>query len=465
MVGHSQQAVTELYRQPSRTSQDQQLAAPSISAAFPPNSFPFAQIMYLRDKRLFYMRVGGPVGGGAFTGVAVWELIGGPGASLAWPKYVVNVAGQQPVAPYNLVQAAIDAAVADGHDTANPTVVAVFPGTYVQDIVFAPGVFVVGMDNSVPSQIRLVGAHTVPGTVALANYKAVNVVLVGTPGNAALTVAGALVCTVDLQDWSILADGAPAIQVTNTAMPVISLTDGIAQWINPPAGGLIDLSAGGICELVAQRCQFVVNAFTEIAIKNLGGSNLRLRDCTVLGRTQQSIGTLQSQQSNWFAFTQAVIDGTFGAVVDMSFDNISHAAAGAAWFSVGGGGATLTANALRFLDNRVIDPAAGQTTSFFHYARASSLVVGSIALFQAVDGVKVDSNGVASVVTLPPLGSVPLNHQLFVKWARDPLGSVSVAPFGAENIEDVPAAIFLAGQGASLRFEADQANGTWWVIA
>ena len=85
MVGHSQQAVTELYRQPSRTSQDQQLAAPSISAAFPPNTFPFAQIMYLRDKRQFWMRVGGPAGGGVFTGVAAWELIGGPGAALEDP--------------------------------------------------------------------------------------------------------------------------------------------------------------------------------------------------------------------------------------------------------------------------------------------------------------------------------------------------------------------------------------------
>ena len=458
---------TELYRQPSRTSQDQQLAAPSIAAAFPPNTFPFAQIMYLRDKRQFWMRVGGPVGGGAFTGVAVWEIIGGPGASLAWPKYMVNVVGQQPVTPYTNVQDAINAAVADGHNSANPTTVGVFPGTYIEDLVFAPGVVVQGLDSSVPSQVQLAGAHTIPGDVASAIYKAENVSLVGTAGNVVLTVAGTQTVSVELEDYAFFANGASAIRWTNTGASSLSLFNGTAQWTNAPVGGaLVDLTVGAPCDIVAFRASFSPSATTDIAIRNLSASTLLLEDGAVSGQMICAGGILRMRRMTLLALFQPVVTASAAAVVDLEFCEVTHFTAPAAPWIVDGGGApvTLAANALRFTDHRLIDVTIAQTTSFLHYARASSLEVGSIALFQAVDGVKIDTGGVASVVTLPPLDAVPLEHELYVKWARNAGGSVSVAPFGAEKIEDVAAAIFLAGQGATLRFEADQANGTWWVV-
>src|SRR5258706_9668944 len=101
-----------------------------VNLPSPTSIRPEATTYLARDTgELFWLSLSG--------GVATWvPIVGGagPGVGGALPKYFVNVAGQQPAAPYTSVQAAVNAAVADGHDTANPTTVVVYAGTYVEDL-------------------------------------------------------------------------------------------------------------------------------------------------------------------------------------------------------------------------------------------------------------------------------------------------------------------------------------------
>lgn len=77
-------------------------------------------------------------------GVKAWSTGVGPGSG-ALGKYWVNVAGQQPVAPYTSVQAAVNAAAADGHGVANPTAVYIMPGVYVEEVTPVDGIDLIAL--------------------------------------------------------------------------------------------------------------------------------------------------------------------------------------------------------------------------------------------------------------------------------------------------------------------------------
>lgn len=67
--------------------------------------------------------------------------------------------GTDPDQPYTGIQAAIDAALADGHDETNPATVLVRSGTYVGDITLRRGIHLVAM-SPMPESTKIIGTVT-----------------------------------------------------------------------------------------------------------------------------------------------------------------------------------------------------------------------------------------------------------------------------------------------------------------
>lgn len=390
--------------------------------------------------------------------------------SAIWPKYVVNRTGEQPIASYTSIQAAIDAAVSDGHDTANPTVVHVFPGDYTEDLVFAPGVFVVSMNLTIPGGVVVTGNHLIPGDVPNGVYRINGLQLFGSAGMPALLIAGSEVIDVACWQSIFFADGAAVIHWTNTGAGSQWLAvDGAAIGGSPPAGvGIFDmdnvLSAGSNIQFL-RFTLFAGDPFSDLAFRNNAGAGVSVQGGSLSGGVRQIGGTFQGRDALYFALDQPVFYGEDGTTFDIGFSTILHSSGGGPFVATDVlGGAFLSINGNRFTIDRLIDPNVVQNSSYLFYGRVAGLVVGDLTLEQAVDGVAVDSDGVATVITLPPLDVVPFNHELWVKWARNAAGSVSVEPAAGENIDDAAGAVALPVLGDFARFSADQASDTWWRI-
>lgn len=84
-----------------------------------------------------------------------------------WNRYVVSPA--DPSAAYTTIQAAIDAAVAAGHDATHPTTVLVFPGDYAEDVTLHAGIDVVGVNAATGTPASYEPRPVVAGRVSLAD--------------------------------------------------------------------------------------------------------------------------------------------------------------------------------------------------------------------------------------------------------------------------------------------------------
>lgn len=118
---------------------------------------PEATLYFARDAgQLYWLSLAG--------GVASWLLVGGGGGSSGGlPKYFVNPAGQQPAAPYTSIQAAINAAVADGHNGTNPTAIVVYGGAFIENVTLADGIHILALADGVASGAALAGNVTATG--------------------------------------------------------------------------------------------------------------------------------------------------------------------------------------------------------------------------------------------------------------------------------------------------------------
>lgn len=124
---------------------------------------------------------------------------------------------------YTTIQAAIDAAVAAGVSAVNPYVVLVQPGTYVENLTFAPHVYISGWPGSWATQVGfplvlIRGAHAVPTPGGADSVVVTNVTLLNNVASANATVLKTGAGSVTFQQCSIEQMGAgggqgPALQV------------------------------------------------------------------------------------------------------------------------------------------------------------------------------------------------------------------------------------------------------------
>lgn len=219
------------------------------------------------------------------AGVHLWDQLcavpgptGPTGATglVQWPKYVVSKG--DPVAPFATISAAIAAAVAAGHGSANPATVLVHPGTYTENVTLRGGIAVVAFDQSV---------NLVAG------------------GSTNTTISGNVTCNAGdsgnfvLNGFFVLGTITDAVASTNLFLSNIS------QTVGAIAGDMVSVNVSGVT-LQIENSIFTNNG-TGAYIRGGSGTLIVAFDSFFLG-TNSQVGIVVGANS--------FINELFGCLVD-----------------------------------------------------------------------------------------------------------------------------------------------------
>lgn len=193
-------------------------------------------------------------------------------------------------ATYTTIQAAINAAVADGMTFSNPRRIFLRTGTYVENLTIAGGTFLQGYNpianNSLIMPVTIIGNHVID---ALGVFYAENIQLQGVPGGDMLTGAG--------------------------TAGLISLSNCILA--KPSSGSVINISSN--CTVIANRCfcipntgdvQFIIPngngvTFSECIFNradfNVAGGITTFFRCTGIGTVNLDNSTINAYYSSFTA--------------------------------------------------------------------------------------------------------------------------------------------------------------------
>lgn len=348
--------MSELYRDPITAIEDTLAGDPNVSLV--PTRQPFGRILYKRNTRQFWMRVGGPVGVGPFTGVAVWELMGGPGAALGWPKYVVNVAGQQPVTPYQSIQAAIDDAVVDGHGFANPTQVLVFPGTYTETVTAEIGIHIVGFEGCEPRDTVIAGQLVIaPGAAVVGGSLRIANMDIRPSAKPATVISGVGRAAVLLSNCSILGDGREAVTTSNTNVASELILRGCicakVGAVLAAGTALVRATVGVIGPLILEDgCQVTVDKTTEKAVQSAAFNGTRINGSKIIGRILIQSNSAEVEDCNLTVDAQAAIDLDTASLILTDCTILHTGGVNPGGPTVGGVGSTATYGNVTWLSDR-----------------------------------------------------------------------------------------------------------------
>lgn len=180
---------------------------------------------------------------------------------------VGEVVGTQKECVYDTIQAAINAAVADGYNSAaNPALIEIYPktsGAYVENLTLNAGVSLVGMDAQ---RISIVGSHTwapVAGTAGTNRITLENLAFNGAAGAPNITFGGTNAARLTLKNTFVnresLDDGLGCIVLSNTnnSARVTMIDSGLYHFANAGGGYAFDMQRGrlnmmGNCEIFCE---------------------------------------------------------------------------------------------------------------------------------------------------------------------------------------------------------------------
>lgn len=393
------------------------------------------------------------------TGAQTWLAVAGPGAAGAagWSKYVVAPAAGPP-APFQSIQAAVAAAVADGHSELNPTTVVIFPGAYAGNVTLAPGVNLLGLGG------RDAEAVTIQGNLvaALASAGGANVENLAVNGHVAF--GGTQTQNLRMFRCQVAGTDGPGILINAGALGGLTLDACIVRSSAPltdPA-----LSVQGSVNVVALESQLGASD-AGIAVLLAAAVSLFLRGCLVNGATRcTDAAVVRAFQTTFQNADNSLFDlGAAGANVNLAAGCFVQAdtepvVAGAAGDFVCGD----------LLVGRVLSVAPGVTSTSAVVAQAHLTVEASTSLVAGND--EADTYGFSGLAgpatfTLPPSqgAAATARDGREIAVAKDASAfTVTVAPAAGDTI-NAGAVVLAAGapHGAILRL--NRAANRWNVIS
>ncbi len=383
------------------------------------------------------------------AGTASWARVGG-GASTGGKYFVSNQA--TPAALYTTISAAITAAVADGHNTANPAVILILPGTYTESVTMRPGISLVGMGG-----VNNAGSVTIVGTVTE------SFVAPGTCGISDLNISGNFVYG-GTQDQSVYflnvnvgASSGDAISDSNSGSGRINTFN--SEFSTTDAAGLALRSTHARSGTLHESQFAGVQANGSML---LTAASMTFRRCLITGMvTLATSGTTTFSESRMRATGNPVI--TVGASTGA---NISRCTLETDASKVIDGTGDLTTNDNICTNGSLIG--SGLVTSaarcIGQLVHSKPAVVANAALYPAGSDVALidDSLGIVTV-TLQPIANY-LDGQVIRVKSMGAANVVTVKGNGAENIDAANTQALNVTRGY-ITLMADRTDNLWRVIA
>lgn len=132
-------------------------------------------------------------------------------------RYIVGTNANE--SQFTSIQTAINTAVADGFNTANPTVVYILPGTYVENLTLQPGIALAGLGvNAESSTVLIQGAAVLNPGAGTNSFSAAGVTF-ATNGaaNPAFSIQGANGISVFFNDCAFIGNSGTAYETLNAS--------------------------------------------------------------------------------------------------------------------------------------------------------------------------------------------------------------------------------------------------------
>lgn len=380
----------------------------------------------------------------------IWKPLNGA-SSAGWSKYVVS--GQAtPVAPYSTVQSAVTAAVADGHNAANPATILILPGNYTEPVTMAPGISLVGLDVPLSgSSVTITGTVT----VSLASDGACGFSNVIIAGN--LVLGGTHAQTLSLINVGILASAGSAIADTNSGAGTISFFN--CSIATTDAAGFA-MTASNARTIAAQETSF--SGLLANSALSWAGGNPIFRRCDVIGRVVlATAGTATFSESRLRVTGQAAVTagaGTTASIVRSTLESDGT--------NVLDGTGTISTNDNTFTNSSAI--VATLTTAPFRsipqVVHSKPAVAANAATFPfGSDVAIVDQSAGIVTITLQPIARY-LDGEVITVKSNGSANVVTVKGNAAELIDGANTLALNVSFGLA-QLMADRTDGLWRVIA
>lgn len=438
------------------------LEAP-IASRPAPEVTPLGYIFHATDTLDTFVRAINPV-----TNAPRWDALGN-GATGMLTKYWVNVAGQQPAAPYVSIQTAVNAAVADGHGSAHPAVIFVLPGTYSENVTLPSGISLRGMEG-VDLEVTLAGTLTISGS------------LIGVEG---MSVTGGLTLTtptgaVIFKNSKFQASGRDTITLSGTSAGSTFRFDD-CEIIAPLGFIVVRQSVDAV--FIFRRCILTAVITSDVAFFQ-SSSEVILNRCDITGRLvidgNISLDVSASIQYCSLAVSGlALVTGFNNAVVVFQQNTYNRTGALGPWFESDAATSTFTfddiptPNTLSTVTPFVganVKAVAGQVIRPFTAEVITGVGEGPVNLTNHETDIIVISNLAAGVtVNLPSVATMFDGQRYTIKRAQGSSGALNITPFAGESIEGA-ASYTVAGaagtqfHGVTLQAAPNDPSGQIWYI-
>lgn len=440
------------------------LEAP-IASRPAPEVTPLGYIFHATDTLDTFVRAINPV-----TNAPRWDALGN-GATGMLTKYWVNVAGQQPAAPYTSIQDAVNAAVADGHGTSHPAVVYILPGVYIENVNIPGGISLYGLQGTFAA-ISLVGTLTVSGgTLGITGINIVRGITLNNPSGGVI-IRNCIVQAAGVARDAIIASGTTvSSRIIIIDSEIISLPGFVS--IRQTSDGLFDLER---CTITSQTS---ANSMVfQSSLKTI------INRCDISGRVVID-GLLSVDVSALIQYCSMVTDGIDlvaglnNALVLFQQNSYNRSGTVGPWFSSdsatstfvfddvpsGTTGTTVTpfvGTNVRAVAGEVIRPYTAETIT--------GVGEGPVNLTNHKSDVIVIGNLAAGVtVNLPSVATMFDGQRYTIKRAQGSSGALNITPFAGESIEGA-ASYTVAGaagtqfHGVTLQAAPNDPNGQLWYI-
>ncbi len=406
---------------------------------------------YATDGGL-YLCVGDPT-----TGIRRWDSVGG-GSFGTLPKYFVSpTSPAQPLAQYQTVQAALAAAVADGHGGAVHAVILVYPGTYTTagPITLVDGIDIIGLGSYQGGDVVLAS------NVVSANDMSHGVTLRGLTITGNIELTGLLTQIVSLQECTITpAVAAAAIEQNTVAATSITLDNCILTGNASPA--IIGIQS---LALTVNRSTLQQTAATKCLSLHNGGTQ-RIEDSKL-------IGAIELVGATSLTLLRSSVQITGRAAVDIQGNTSNYTSK---WCEYLGDPSPATtfigAGNLTLQDSESDVPITFPTTLSLQTTRQTTKAfststfsgAGPYAIIAGIDlVVATTANNVGVVANLPSAAGVGQGERISFVNNTTGSGTLVITPNGADTIS-LAASLTLGTAGATATLQRTAANA-WMIVS